>query len=254
VAGAIGIAAIVAAFGCGIAALIALQGEPSEARVATSSLWEYANVGGFQIDLGIYVDPLAVMMVLIVTGVSSLIHIYSYSYMQSDEGYHRFFSYLNFFVFSMLLLVLAGNFVLLIVGWAFVGFASSALISYWYRRVTRPRRHEGLRHQRGRRHRPGAAAILIREIGSVDYGTVREGPDVFATNEWTVVAICLFLLVGIRQVGRCRSTPTRWKVRPGLLADHAATMAAGVYLIARPRSSNSHRPRPAPCLWASPPC
>ena len=75
--------------------------------------------------------------------------------MQSDEGYHRFFSYLNFFVFSMLLLVLAGNFVLLIVGWAFVGFASYALISFWYRRDDGDAgRDEGLRDQRRRRHRP----------------------------------------------------------------------------------------------------
>ena len=67
---------------------------------------------------------------------SFLIHVYSVAYMDSDRGYARYFSYLNFFVFSMLLLVLAGNFVILIVGWAFVGFASYALISFWYRRRT----------------------------------------------------------------------------------------------------------------------
>ena len=78
-------------------------------------------------------------MCLIVTGVSMLIHLYSVAYMASDRGYTRFFSYLNFFVFSMLLLVLAGNFVLLVVGWAFVGFASYALISFWYRAAP-PRR------------------------------------------------------------------------------------------------------------------
>ena len=86
------------------------------------------------------VDPLSVFMCLIVSGVSAMIHLYSISYMTSDEGFRRFFSYLNFFVFSMLLLVLAGNIVLLIVGWAFVGFASYALISFWYRRETATRR------------------------------------------------------------------------------------------------------------------
>ena len=86
--------------------------------------------------LGILVDPLAVFMCLVVSGVSFLIHVYSVAYMASDRGYRRYFSYLNFFVFSMLLLVLAGNFVILIVGWAFVGFASYALISFWYRRRT----------------------------------------------------------------------------------------------------------------------
>ena len=75
-------------------------------------------------------------MALVVTGVSTLIHLYSVAYMSSDRGYTRFFAYLNFFVFSMLLLVLAGNFVLLIVGWAFVGAASYLLISFWYRRTT----------------------------------------------------------------------------------------------------------------------
>ena len=75
-------------------------------------------------------------MCLVVTGVSTLIHLYSVAYMSGDRGYARFFAYLNFFVFSMLLLVLAGNFLLLIVGWAFVGAASYLLISFWYRRTT----------------------------------------------------------------------------------------------------------------------
>ena len=75
-------------------------------------------------------------MALVVTGVSTLIHLYSVAYMQSDRGYARFFAYLNFFVFSMLVLVMAANFLLLIVGWAFVGAASYLLISFWYRRTT----------------------------------------------------------------------------------------------------------------------
>ena len=75
-------------------------------------------------------------MCLVVSGVSFLIHLYSVAYMGGDRGYARYFAYLNFFVFSMLLLVLAANFVLLIVGWAFVGAASYLLISFWYRRET----------------------------------------------------------------------------------------------------------------------
>jgi len=115
-AGAIGTAAVGLAFLCGIAALVNLLGDPAETRHHASSLWDYASAAGLDIKLGIYVDPLSIFMVLIVTGVSTLIHLYSFGYMGSDAGYHRFFSYLNFFVFSMLLLVLAGNFVLLIVG------------------------------------------------------------------------------------------------------------------------------------------
>ena len=109
---------------------------PRKARTLTSTLYDYATSVGLEIDMNIYVDPLACVMCLVVTGVSMLIHLYSVAYLDSDRGYARFFSYLNFFVFSMLLLVLAGNFVLLIVGWAFVGFASYALISFWYRRGT----------------------------------------------------------------------------------------------------------------------
>ena len=87
---------------------------------------------------------------------SFLIHVYSVSYMSGDRGYPRYFAYLNFFVFSMLLLVLAANFVILIIGWAFVGAASYLLISFWYRRQTAVAgRDQGLRDQRDRRRGAG---------------------------------------------------------------------------------------------------
>ena len=91
---------------------------------------------GVDAQIAILIDPLSTMMCLVVAGVSTLIHLYSVAYMGGDRGYTRFFAYLNFFVFSMLLLVLASNFFLLIVGWAFVGAASYMLISFWYRRTT----------------------------------------------------------------------------------------------------------------------
>ncbi|MFA9400293.1 MAG: NADH-quinone oxidoreductase subunit L [Acidobacteriota bacterium] len=242
VAGLIGIGAVAAAFICGIATLVTLQGEPSESRYVASSLWEYAAVGDFKIDLGIYVDPLSVYMVMVVTGVSTLIHIYSYSYMKSDEGYHRFFSYLNFFVFSMLVLVLAGNFILLTVGWALVGFASYALISFWYRRETATK--AGMKafviNVIGDVGLYLAAILIFRELGSVDYQTVFErAPEAFTTNEWTVVAICLLLLVGA--FAKSAQMPFHtWLAdamegpTPVSSLIHAATMVtAGVYLIAR---------------------
>ena len=242
VAGLIGISAIVAAFICGILAVIGLQGEPSDSRHIASSLWEYAAVGDFRINLGIYVDPLSLFMVLVVTGVSSLIHIYSYSYMKSDEGYHRFFSYLNFFVFSMLVLVLSGNFILLIVGWALVGFASYALISYWYRRDTATK--AGMKafviNVIGDIGLYIAAILIFKNLGSVDYGTVFEkAPEVFSTNEWEIVAICLCLLVGA--FAKSAQMPFHtWLAdamegpTPVSSLIHAATMVtAGVYLIAR---------------------
>jgi NADH-quinone oxidoreductase subunit L len=135
-AGWLGTGAIFLAFLAALGALISLQGHTPAHRELSSSLWNYASTTGIDAQMSILVDPLSVFMILTVTGVSTLIHLYSISYMEEDRGFVRYFSYLNFFVFSMLLLVLAGNFLLLIVGWAFVGAASYLLISFWYRRTT----------------------------------------------------------------------------------------------------------------------
>ncbi|MGN6274878.1 MAG: NADH-quinone oxidoreductase subunit L [Solirubrobacterales bacterium] len=241
-AGVIGTLSIALSFACGVAALISLLGDSPDARHHASSLWDYASVAGLEIKLGILTDQLSVFMVLVVTGVSTLIHLYSYGYMQSDEGYHRFFSYLNFFVFSMLLLVLAGNFVLLIVGWAFVGFASYALISFWYRRETATR--AGMKafviNVVGDIGLVLAAFLIFREIGSFEYGTVfAKAPQVFHANEWTVTAICLLLLLGA--FAKSAQLPLHTWLPDAMEGPtpvssliHAATMVtAGVYLIAR---------------------
>jgi NADH-quinone oxidoreductase subunit L len=241
-AGAIGTASIGLAFVCALGALFNLLGDDAEARHHASTLWTYASAGGLDVDLGIYVDQLSVFMLLVVTGVSALIHLYSFGYMQSDEGYHRFFSYLNFFVFSMLLLVLAGNFVLLIVGWAFVGFASYALISFWYRRTTATK--AGMKafviNVVGDIGLVLAALLIFRELGSFDYATVfANAPDVFTTNEWTITAICLLLLLGAfaksAQIPLHTWLPDAMEgPTPVSALIHAATMVtAGVYLIAR---------------------
>src|ERR1700712_2133501 len=241
-AGIVGTGAIFLAFVCGIGALLCLLGEDPEARHHASSLWEYASVASLQIKLGIYVDPLSVFMVLIVSGVSTLIHLYSFGYMQSDEGYHRFFSFLNFFLFSMRLLVLAGNFVLLIVGWAFVGFASYALISFWYRRTTATR--AGLKafviNVVGDIGLTLAAFLIFQQLHTFEYGEVfAKAPQVFHTNQWTVTAICLLLLVGA--FAKSAQLPFHTWLPDAMEGPtpvssliHAATMVtAGVYLIAR---------------------
>src|ERR1700759_3285831 len=134
--GVIGTLALALAFVFAVIAFLSLEGRGEEHRQIVSSLYDYAVVGSIDAKLSILVDPLSILMMLVVTGVSTLIHVYSFAYMSGDRGYTRFFAYLNFFVFSMLTLVLAGNFLLLIVGWAFVGAASYLLISFWYRRTT----------------------------------------------------------------------------------------------------------------------
>ncbi len=241
-AGVIGTSAIALAFLCAIGALIQLQAEPAEARHLADTLYDYAGAAGIPFDLGIFVDPLSVYMILVVSGVSMLIHLYSLAYMVGDEGYRRFFAYLNFFVFSMLLLILAGNYVLLIVGWAFVGYASYALISFWYRRRTATT--AGMKafviNVIGDIGLVFAAILLIQELGVSDYGSVFEkAPEVFQSNEWTIVAICLLLLVGAfaksAQVPLHTWLPDAMEgPTPVSALIHAATMVtAGVYLIAR---------------------
>ena len=176
IAGWIGSAAIFLAFLNALGALVQLQDKPAAERHVTSSLWDYVGTAGVNAQLEILVDPLAVFMALVVSGVSFLIHVYSVAYMVGDRGYRRYFSYLNFFVFSMLLLVLAGNFFFLIVGWAFVGFASYALISFWYRRRTAT--SAGMKafviNVIGDVGLVLAAIILLRDTGQLDFGGVFE--------------------------------------------------------------------------------
>jgi NADH-quinone oxidoreductase subunit L len=240
-AGLIGTAAIAASFVCAILTFTSLQNRGAEDKQVVSSLWDYAHTVGVNAQLSILIDPLAIFMALVVTGVSMLIHLYSVAYMAGDRGYVRFFAYLNFFVFSMLLLVMAGNFLLLIVGWAFVGAASYLLISFWYRRETATR--------------AGIKAFVINVVGDIglvlgtyfivfrggsgtlDFlGTFHRAPQLAGGN---LTAGCILLLVGAfaksAQIPLHTWLPDAMEgPTPVSALIHAATMVtAGVYLIAR---------------------
>ena len=241
-AGWLGTAAIAAAFVFAVLTLIALLGRSPAHREVTSSLWSYDVSAGVDANMQILVDPLSVFMILIVSGVSALIHLYSVTYMWKDRGFRRYFSYLNYFVLSMLLLVLAGNFILLIVGWASVGTASYLLISFWYRRRTATT--------------AGLKAFLINVVGdvglvlgtfilfhhthTVDFlKTFHDVRTVFTHNQPSLVIACLLLLVGAfaksAQVPLHTWLPDAMEgPTPVSALIHAATMVtAGVYLIAR---------------------
>jgi NADH-quinone oxidoreductase subunit L len=241
-AGWIGTAAIGLAFLASLGMLVKLLDVGADERHFTSSLYDYASAAGLDIHLNILVDPLSVYMCLIVSGISTLIHLYSVSYMTSDRGFARFFTYLNFFVFSMLLLVLAGNLVLLIIGWAFVGFASYALISFWYRRETATK--AGMKafviNVVGDIGMVIAAFFIFRDLGTFDLqGIFAAAQSTFHTNQGVAIAICLFLCVGAfaksAQIPFHTWLPDAMEgPTPVSALIHAATMVtAGVYLIAR---------------------
>ena len=240
--GVIGIAALVAAFVFAVITLISLQDRGEEHRQLVSTLYDYAVTGTVNAKMSILVDPLSVLMILVVTGVSTLIHVYSYAYMSDDRGYTRFFAYLNFFVFSMLLLVLAANFFLLIVGWAFVGAASYLLISFWYRRTTATA--------------AGIKAFVINTVGDIgltlgtffilknshtlDFlGTFAQAKTLGADHHADLTAGLILLLLGAfaksAQIPFHTWLPDAMEgPTPVSALIHAATMVtAGVYLIAR---------------------
>ena len=241
-AGYVGTAALFGSFACAVGAFLALQGEPAEGRQLVSALWDYAATAGLDAQVSILVDPLSILMLLVVTGVSALIHLYAVAYMGGDRGYTRFFSYLNFFVFSMVLLVLAGNFLVLIIGWAFVGAASYLLISFWYRRATATA--AGIKafviNVLGDVGLVLGAYFLFSGTGTLDFLTTFErAPEVFTENDGDLVAGCILLLVGAfaksAQVPLHTWLPDAMEgPTPVSALIHAATMVtAGVYLIAR---------------------
>jgi NADH-quinone oxidoreductase subunit L len=241
-AGWIGTAAIAGSFACAIGAFVQLQAQPAGAKQLTSSLWDYAVTAGVAAKVSILVDPLSVFMALVVSGVSMLIHLYSVTYMTGDRGFHRYFSFLNYFVFSMLLLVLAANFVILIIGWAFVGAASYLLISFWYRRTTATR--AGIKafviNVVGDAGLVLGTFFILRHSGTIDFlGTFARAPAMGASHQGALTAGCILLLVGAfaksAQVPLHTWLPDAMEgPTPVSALIHAATMVtAGVYLIAR---------------------
>src|SRR3954470_1458530 len=242
VVGAIGTLAIAAAFVAALLTTLSLQDRGEEQRRVVFTAWDYAVTVGVDAKLSILVDPLSMFMALVVTGVSTLIHLYSVAYLAGDRGYPRYFAYLNFFVFSMLLLVLGGNFLILIIGWAFVGAASYLLISFWYRRTTATS--------------AGIKAFVINVVGdaglvlgtffifrhshTLDFlGTFDSASKDFGSHHGALTAGLILLLVGAfaksAQVPLHTWLPDAMEgPTPVSALIHAATMVtAGVYLIAR---------------------
>ena len=232
----------IASFGFAVYLWLELLALPEELRSQNLVLFEWINIGSFQVPFGLQLDPLSMSFVLLITGVGSLIHIYSLGYMDHDPGKRRFFGYLNLFVAAMLLLVLADNYLLLYVGWEGVGLASYLLIGYY-------------------QHKPSAAAaakkaFVVNRVGdvglslaimlmfvafhTVTFAGISEKAEQGSAT--VLFLIGLFLLIGA--AGKSAQVPLQsWLLdamegpTPVSALIHAATMVtAGVYLIVRSNS------------------
>ncbi|HVS60932.1 MAG TPA: NADH-quinone oxidoreductase subunit L [Gemmatimonadaceae bacterium] len=203
--------------------------------------FSWMPVGDLQIDAALQLDQLSMVMILVITGVGALIHIFSVGYMQDDPGYPRYFSYLNLFVFFMLVLVLGANYPVLFVGWEGVGLCSYLLIGFWF--------NDKANADAGKKafivNRIGdfgflvAMFMLFANIGVLDFIGVNARAAELGAGSAVVTAICLFMFLGC--TGKSAQIPLYiWL--PDAMAGptpvsaliHAATMVtAGVYLIAR---------------------
>src|SRR5690606_21771775 len=161
--------------------------------------WSWMPVGALQIDVALQFDQLSMLMALIVTGVGSLIHVFSIGYMREDPGYARYFAYLNLFVFFMLVLVLAANFPLMFVGWEGVGLCSYLLIGFWFK--DREKADAGKKafivNRIGDFGFLVARFLIFANLGTLDFVSVfRAAPSAFTYGGTVVTAITLFLFLG----------------------------------------------------------
>jgi NADH-quinone oxidoreductase subunit L len=211
-------------------------------RAIVSTGWHWLSGGDFRVDASILVDPLSSVMLLVVTGVGFLIHAYSTGYMHGDREEKRFFAYLNLFVFSMLLLVLAGNFVFLLAGWGLVGLSSYLLIGFWWDRpsAVAAAKKAFVMNAVGDVGMLLGIFVIWNHLHSVDYTTVfTHAPGSIASGSSTANWIALLLLVAA--VAKSAQLPLHtWLPdamegpTPVSALIHAATMVtAGVYLVAR---------------------
>ncbi len=225
-----------------LAAFYNLASMPSDARQMTQTLFTWISSDLLHVNFGFLLDPLSAVMILVVTGVGFLIHVYSIGYMSHDHGYGRFFAYLNLFMFSMLVLVLADNFLLLFVGWEGVGLCSYLLIGFWYEKqsATDAGKKAFIVNRIGDFGFLLGMFIIFWNVGSLDFITVSKmAPEVFVAGGGLITATGLLLFLGA--CGKSAQLPLYvWLPdamegpTPVSALIHAATMVtAGVYMLAR---------------------
>ena len=232
---------MVVAFALGLAILADLLELSGDERFIVRHLWDWISVGSFRVAADLRVDPLSVTMLLVITGIGAVIHVYSIGYMNGDPRYGRFFSYLNLFCFFMLTLVLAQNFLLLYVGWEGVGLCSYLLIGFWFDRpaAASAAKKAFVVTRIGDTFMLVGIALVFLRLGSLDFSAVLRPSveSVQPSGVFTVIALLLFA----GAVGKSAQIPLHtWLPdamegpTPVSALIHAATMVtAGVYLVAR---------------------
>jgi len=235
----LGCLAALASFAAGVVLFVDMLGRHAEDRVVHETLFSWVPVGGLHVDFGLQLDALSMCFVLLITGVGSLIHIYSIGYMAEDPERRRFFAYLNLFLAAMLLLVLADNYLGLYVGWEGVGLASYLLIGFWAHKpsAATAAKKAFVVNRVGDLGLAIALMVMFAYIGSISFaGVFSAAPHL---GEGTLTAIGLLLLLAA--CGKSAQVPLQsWLgdamegPTPVSALIHAATMVtAGVYLIVR---------------------
>jgi len=232
---------LLASFALSVAIFFALRAAPAESGPFVVRYFDWMRTGDLDLGATLMLDQLSMVMVLVITGVGFLIHVFSVGYMRKDPGYPRYFAYLNLFVFFMLVLVLGGSYPVMFVGWEGVGLCSYLLIGFWF--------SEKANADAGKKafivNRIGdfgfliAMFLLFANLGTLDFAAVNASAGSLGPGSAVVTAICLFLFLGC--AGKSAQIPLYiWL--PDAMAGptpvsaliHAATMVtAGVYLVAR---------------------
>ena len=226
-------------FAVGLYQLSLMLGRSTEERPVGQKLFEWISVGSFKVDAGLLLDQLSICFVLLITGVGTLIHIYSISYMSHDKDRRRFFAYLNLFIAAMLLLVLGDSYLNLYVGWEGVGLASYLLIGFWNQKpaYATASKKAFVMNRVGDMGLSFAIMIAFATVGTVSFAGIKEQVDQTSTGALTAIGIMLLVAAAGKSaqfplqawLGDAMAGPT-----PVSALIHAATMVtAGVYLITR---------------------
>ncbi|MFY0409680.1 NADH-quinone oxidoreductase subunit L [Solicola sp. PLA-1-18] len=235
----LGTAASLASFVIGVVLFVTLLGRDAGDRSIEQNLFAWIHVGGFQVDMTFLYDPLSALFVLLITGVGTLIHVYSIGYMAHDPRRRRFFGFLNLFIAAMLTLVLAGDYLVLFLGWEGVGLASYLLIGFWQHKQSAAvaAKKAFVVNRVGDVGLALAIMLMFAQLGTTSFVGVAEGVEQVSTG--TATALGLLLLLGA--CGKSAQVPLQsWLLdamegpTPVSALIHAATMVtAGVYLVVR---------------------